>query len=272
MIRFFVILFSFIVLLFSCKEEDILPPKIELKGEKTVQVEVMGTFEDPGAKAFDNFDGNLTTEIKVISNVDVNIMGTYKIHYSVNDKAGNVGVAYRFVNVVKSKTDSTIESDNTPPVIVLYYSDHIILNKDSAFEDPGAAAYDDVFGDVSFTIEVTGNVDSSQIGTYLLTYTAHDLSNNYASKQREVEVVEDLVPPTIYLSPPFFIQMRVGDEYMEPQPGPTAFDLVWGDVTDRIEMTNNIDNTSPGDYEVRYTVTDYSGNEAVRTRTVRVIY
>ncbi|PYZ92724.1 hypothetical protein CR194_13800 [Salipaludibacillus keqinensis] len=66
--------------------------------------------------------------------------------------------------------------------------------------------------------------------------------------------------PTIYLN--------VGDEFEVPSV--TAEDNVDGDVTDEVEVTNNVDTSISGTYEVRYTVTDEAGNTAVKVLNVIV--
>ena len=57
------------------------------------------------------------------------------------------------------------------------------------FTDPGATAVDDVDGDLTANIVVTGAVDTAAAGLYSLTYTATDAAGNYGSASRLVTVV-----------------------------------------------------------------------------------
>ena len=61
----------------------------------------------------------------------------------------------------------------------------------SPFIDPGATALDDVNGDLTSEITVSGSVYSSQVGTYKLTYKIQDHSGNAAADVvRTVNVIQ----------------------------------------------------------------------------------
>ena len=65
---------------------DTIPPGITLIGNATVNVPVGGTFNDPGATATDNVDGNISSSIVVGGDtVNANTVGTYIITYNVSD-------------------------------------------------------------------------------------------------------------------------------------------------------------------------------------------
>lgn len=53
-----------------------------------------------GVTANDKEDGDLTSKIKILGNVDVNKEGEYKLTYSVTDNFGNISTVTRVVNVV----------------------------------------------------------------------------------------------------------------------------------------------------------------------------
>ncbi|MEZ5275249.1 MAG: DUF5011 domain-containing protein [Opitutaceae bacterium] len=100
--------------------------------------------------------------------------------------------------------------DRTPPDLSLNYRkeengglDPILVECGSAFVDPGATASDVCNGDIIPV--VTGSVNTRTTGTYILTYTATDLTGNSTSKSRSVKVV-DTTPPVLMvpdLSPSF---------------------------------------------------------------------
>ena len=58
------------------------------------------TFYDPAAIAHDNVDGDISSNITVTSNVDINTVGTYEMTYSITDLAGNISSKSRAVTVV----------------------------------------------------------------------------------------------------------------------------------------------------------------------------
>ncbi len=57
-------------------------------------------YRDSGATAFDNFDGDLTSDVASRIYVNTRFPGIYMVAYQVADSSGNVGRALRFVNVV----------------------------------------------------------------------------------------------------------------------------------------------------------------------------
>lgn len=64
-------------------------PVITLLGEPVIHV-VQGTaFQDPGAAALDNADGDISASINVAGQVNTQIAGEYILRYNVSDRAGN---------------------------------------------------------------------------------------------------------------------------------------------------------------------------------------
>jgi hypothetical protein len=92
---------------------DITPPEITLIGNSTVNIAIGETFEDPGATASDNVDGDITNDIEVGGDeVNTNTEGTYVITYNVSDAAGNAAnEATRTVNVSEDGNASNLASN-----------------------------------------------------------------------------------------------------------------------------------------------------------------
>lgn len=67
---------------------DEIKPKIECPTEQTTIKK--GTSEITDCKATDNYDGDITKNIEIQGNYDINTPGTYKIKYVVKDDAGNI--------------------------------------------------------------------------------------------------------------------------------------------------------------------------------------
>ncbi len=61
---------------------------IHLNGDKNVYLNVGTTYNEPGYSAIDATDGDLTSKVKVNSNVDTSKRGTYRIIYSVVNSNG----------------------------------------------------------------------------------------------------------------------------------------------------------------------------------------
>jgi|WetSurMetagenome_2_1015567.scaffolds.fasta_scaffold274234_1 hypothetical protein len=99
-------LFGGIFLLFSCKKDN-TTPVITILGDNPyiycIDLDLLPPYEDPGATALDDEDGDITSEINASSNVNIAIEGTYQVTYAVKDKAGNSSTATREVKVMYCK-------------------------------------------------------------------------------------------------------------------------------------------------------------------------
>lgn len=68
---------------------DTTAPVIQLSGFDTVELLVDGLYDDPGATASDDQDGDISNQIIAVSTIDTAVAGTYDVTYSVTDAAGN---------------------------------------------------------------------------------------------------------------------------------------------------------------------------------------
>ncbi|MBO4872278.1 MAG: DUF5011 domain-containing protein [Lachnospiraceae bacterium] len=78
---------------------DTLAPVLTLNGASDIVLRVGDVFEDPGAVALDNADGNLTDSIRIDGRADTEKEGTYVLTYQVSDRAGNTAEVKRTVTV-----------------------------------------------------------------------------------------------------------------------------------------------------------------------------
>lgn len=83
----------------------------------------------------------------------------------------------------------------------------------------------------------------------------------------KVELVKDKSAPTI--THPGDTTVRVGADF-DPMAGVEVSDACSDVSASDITVTGDVDTSTPGDYELTYTVTDPSGNEATATRTIIV--
>lgn len=176
-------------------EKDTIKPVITLLGDKTITIGVGDNFKDPGATAMDNIDGNITKKIKIDENVDPTTAGTYTVKYSVKDKSGNKAVAVRKV-LVRAEKEEKIEKDINVPVITfknndsvqkICVGDKVDISKDGIY---GYSAYDDVDGDITKNVKVSGlTIAATAEGSYTLTYSVKDKAGNEAKTTKEYTVV-----------------------------------------------------------------------------------
>ena len=121
---------------------------------------------------------------------------------------------------------------------------------------------------------IEGSVDNTQPGTYTISYTATDTSNNSNTITRAV-IVADRAPPVITISGDNPVLAVSGDAFVPPSA--TYYDL-FDDAADTSavtaissdNITSNVDTSTPGNYTVTYTASDASGNEATKNLTVIV--
>lgn len=78
---------------------DTTAPVITLNGAEKMTLSIGETFEDPGATATDDTEGEISERIKVSGEVDTAIEGVYTLTYTVSDKFGNETSVIRDVTV-----------------------------------------------------------------------------------------------------------------------------------------------------------------------------
>ena len=171
-------------------------------------------------------------------------------------------VALVGVGAISSLTDDGYD-DNIPPVITILGDNPATVELGDTYSDAGATAMDAFHGSTNVT--ASGNVDTTSVGTYTVTYTATDLDNNTATATRTVNVV-DTTAPVITLTGDAAVTVELGGTYTDA--GATASDIS-GDIV--VTTTGTVDTDTLGTYTITYTASDASGNEATPvTRTVTV--
>ncbi|MDO8593513.1 MAG: DUF5011 domain-containing protein, partial [bacterium] len=182
---------------------DTTPPVITLLGDNPVRLSVGGTFVEPGVTIVDDVDGTLSTYVTYVNGIeqpdaasviDTSSETTYIITYSATDQRGNGVTATRSVIVGSDTTSSTTtttttSADTIAPVVTLVGEAALQITVGDTFTDLGATASDDVDGDLTANIAVTGSVDTAIAGSYSLTYSATDKAGNIGSASRMVTVV-----------------------------------------------------------------------------------
>ena len=122
-------------------------------------------------KAFDNYDGDLTSSVS--KEVALNVLTL-----SVSDSSGNSA----------TKDISIVREDLEAPVITINGNDHVYLSIGSSYSDSGASATDVCDGDLTSNIDVSGSVDTSRAGNYSINYSVSDSSGNVSNITRTVSV------------------------------------------------------------------------------------
>ena len=170
---------------------DVTLPVITLVGSTPVTVAHGSTYNDAGATATDDTDGDITADIVPTGSVDTSTVGTYTINYNVDDAAGNSAVQVsRTVNV----TDQTI------PVITLTGSSTVNLTVGDTYTEQGATWTDNVDGSGAATVG-GDTVDTGTANTYNITYNYQDAAGNDATEVTRTVIVSALIAPTVTTQP-----------------------------------------------------------------------
>ena len=246
---------------------DTTPPQINLNGNSIISIEVGTTYNELGATATDNYDDDttITSNISISGSVNTATLGSYTVSYDVTDASGNSApTLIRTINVV----------DTTIPVLTLLGTSPVSIELNGTYSDAGAAASDNYDDDVSITtlISLSGTVENTIVGSYTLTYSVSDSSNNQAIPITRIVNVEDNTKPVITLLGNTNVTIEVGTNFTDP--GVVASDNYDNDstLTGLISVSGSVDTTELGTYLLTYSVSDSSGNSADPVdRTVQVV-
>lgn len=104
----------------------------------------------------------------------------YDMHWYATDANGRyVGVPYEIY-----------EYDYEAPNLYLHGDSEITLEVGTEFVEPGYSAYDTEDGNLSDSVVISGNMDSSKAGEYILVYTVNDKTGNSTTKTRKITYKE----------------------------------------------------------------------------------
>ena len=123
------------------------------------------------ATAKDNYDGDISGNI--VKTVENGIC-----YYTVTDSSGNTATAKVHI----------IYADGVKPTLTLWGNGTMYIAAGGAYTEPGFAAKDNLDGDISAQVQVTGSVDTTRSGTYIREYTVTDSAGNRSSIARKVIV------------------------------------------------------------------------------------
>lgn len=155
----------------TVRVEDHEPPVIELQSIPGAYTLPGAPYEEEGYTAHDNSDGDLTDRVQVTEADGV-------VTYTVQDSSGNAAIVTREI----------VYDDPIAPVLTLLGETELELRYGEDYEEPGYVAQDNVDGDLTSRVSVTGEIDSRTPGSYELTYTVEDAWGNRTSAIRTVVV------------------------------------------------------------------------------------
>ena len=223
-------------------------PTLKLNGKENQIVGLNEKFEDSFVEA-KNLFGKNDFKIKVEGKVNTEKTGEYKLKYT-----------YKSNLITKSITRTVEVVDKESPAITLVGGNEITVCPGKEYEELGYKAEDNLDGDITNKVNIIKNTD-------LIKYEVKDSFKNKTVVERKIKF-EDKESPIITLKGNESISILLGQTYNES--GYTALDNCDGDLTNTVEVTNNVNTNKIGNYEVTYKIKDNAGNETTSIRKVKV--
>lgn len=149
------------------------------QNKKTNEVKTETQESDNSNSDIENNEGKISNNI------------TYKAYITCKKVYTTNGYGTKPQKGSINKEETQTQNDTEKPVIKLFGDEKITLNVDDEYEELGAIATDNIDGDITSKIKISGKVDTSMVGSYTITYTVSDSSKNKSSKKRIVEVIEE---------------------------------------------------------------------------------
>ena len=144
--------------------------------------------------------------------------------------------------------------------LTVYFNHH--------YQELNATALDNQNRDISSKIVIKGNVDTTTVGEYFITYSILNGAGTITSVKRIVNVIKDIEAPKLELIGDRNITVYQNHNYLE-------FNIIALDNADNNKSLSisisEIDTSELGEKEVLYTVTDRAGNSSTIKRIVTVI-
>ena len=135
-------------------------------------------------------------------------------------------------------------------------SNPVTVERGDTYTDAGATA------DGGETVRTNlGGLNTNVVGTYTITYSASDASQNTGYATRTVNVV-DTTNPVVTVTGDNPATVELGDTYTDA--GATT-------TEGTVSSSGTVDTSTVGTYTITYSATDDSGNVGTATRTVNVV-
>ncbi|MFN6592986.1 immunoglobulin-like domain-containing protein, partial [Bacillus sp. TD10] len=214
--------------------------------------------------ATDKEDGDLTNKITIEGQVDTSKVGIYELTYTVEDSKGHKVSAKQTVTVqVKEEIKDEVPLLKVPSETTISEGDKFDPTKD-------VSATDKEDGDLTNKITIEGQVDTSKVGIYELTYTVEDSKGHKVSVKQKVTVQERSVKiqdPEVSI--PIEMNMNVGNK-SNPMSRMKAINKEDGDIANEISHFGKINTSKTGNDVFKFLVRDPGSNGGTSTQKVIV--
>ena len=143
----------------------------------------------------------------------------------------------------------------------------INVSLNDSYVDIGYIARDEENNNIANLVNVSGNVDTTKVGTYKVVFVL-TINDKNVTLERKVNVVKTDQLLTLMLNGSKNVTVRSNDVYEEE--GYSAVDSVEGDLNDIVQIANYIDYSTPGTYTIVYYVTNSKNITKAVYRTINI--
>ena len=223
---------------------------INLEGSSSITLYQGEIFVEPGYKGTDDEGNDLTQEVAVVTNINSDIIGNYKVSYTLG-------------NITKERNIKVIEKPIGATVIHLYGDVNVFLYVGETYEEKRCEVIDTVDkANLNDKVIINSNVNTEKEGIYKVIYSVTNSSGVTTSKERTVIVMDrnlSLIPsPTEVTNGKVTINIYARDE-----------------MFDYLILPNNMKETkNVSTYEVNnngtYKFTMYSKNGESREKNIEI--
>jgi hypothetical protein len=199
--------------------------------------------------------------------------GTYALKYSCEDQAGHI----------TTKCRTILNEDHTKPIITVLEADQQTYEatRSDNYVDAGATCSDEVDGNISQDVEVSGDVvNLARVGVYTIKYNCQDSAANTADEATRTVVVQDTSCPACVITPDggqatdtthatqgetvsieaSFPYNDVGAVATDSLQGSFGICSVWSNGVLKANYKEIVNVESTGTYHITYRVKDSNGN------------
>ncbi len=257
---------------------DTTKPVISLNGPITYIVRYSYptvNYVELGATVTDNFDTDLEA---TITGVIGNELGTYTLYYDAIDSNGNkADTVQRQVVIVDIENPiiNFINEDMCPQIMEIeaLYEKYDKRCDQSGFGIYVEDDYKEDMGAIQTRVKVTGTVDDTTVGRYIISYDVLDASGNAAATLSRVVIVKDTIAPVLKLiggEEDGSQIVEVFEDYVEY--GVEVYDRYdqHHKIEIKVDIIQNVNVNKLGKYIVTYNARDSHNNRA--EPIIRTVY
>lgn len=175
-----VLILVLIIVFFTLKDDKIKEiktnPTFNLVGLEYITLKQGDNYIEPGYYAYDEYKNLANSDVLIYGDVDISTIGNYVITYQYRD-------------IILQRRVEVVENNNQKARLELKGKIHIQLYQNDNYKEPGYEAYNANGDDLTNQVLITGDVDTTKVGTYTLIYQLK-LDDKTLEQKRIVEVLE----------------------------------------------------------------------------------